>query len=296
MGDHDVEHVAMPTVPGTVLVVVHAEEGLGFEEGPLDGPAELGDRDQGLEGDGGGGVGEDILGGLSLVLGLRAEEEERLWGARWILGALGHSPDRDEGHPDPLHPKGVRWANHTREDGRTGERVDRDGRLGQDGFGGTFSAALGLREDPGGLCREHPGVGADGGHVGKLLGERVEKGPVRSEEGVDADPARLEKPDIGGLLQEFGGDLRLGGEGQGLGNAGLLPARVERGSEPLPGQIETGVDQTVGPVSDIAQEDAGLAIVDLAPGTAIWRATPTDSWPFLGNSEESIVNMASSGS
>ena len=84
MGDEDMEHVAVPAVPGAVLVVVHAEQGLGLEEGALDGPAELRDRDQGVKGNGVGGIGEDVLGGAGLVLGFGPEEEEGLGGRRGI--------------------------------------------------------------------------------------------------------------------------------------------------------------------------------------------------------------------
>ena len=217
MGDEHMEHVAMPAVPGAMLVVVHAEERLGLEERPLDGPAELRDRDQGLNRDGFGGVGEDVLGGVGLVLGLGPEEEERLWGARRIIGCLGHPPDREAGDKDPLHPEGVGGTKDLRPDYGACEDLHRDGSLGQERLRGTSSPALGLWKDPGRLFREDPGVGTDRGHVGEILRERFKEGPGRSEEGVDANPAGLEETGGGRLFQEFGGDLRLGGKRQGVG-------------------------------------------------------------------------------
>ena len=74
------ELVAMPAVPGAVLVVVHAQKGFGLKEGVLDGPAELRDRDHCVKGNGFGRIGEDVLGGMGLMLGFGPEKERAATG------------------------------------------------------------------------------------------------------------------------------------------------------------------------------------------------------------------------
>ena len=66
------------------------------------------------------------------------------------------------------------------------------------------------------------------------------------------------------------------------GNAGFLPAFFELRTEPFLRHVEPGVDEAVGLLSHIAQEDPGLAVVDLAPGAAVLADHPDRLTPLLG--------------
>ena len=281
MGDEDVEHVAVPPPEGSVLVVVHAKKLLGLEKGPLDGPAKPRHIDHGLDRQGFGGVGQDVLGGSGGVLGLCAEEEEP-FGDDDLGGALRNAIDPDPGGIDPFDAEGVRGADKLGKDRGLCESLHRDGSIRQDLFFRAFPPALVLRKDPFRRGSQNPGVGTDGGHVVKILGQGGEELPVRAEEGVDAHPAGLEQAACGGLAQKVRGDLGFGREGEVGGNAGLLPAFFELRTEPFLRHVEPGVDEAVGPLSHIAQEDPGLAVVDLAPGAAVLADHPDRLTPLLG--------------
>ena len=113
-------------------------------------------------------------------------------------------------------------------------------------------------------------VGPDGGEVRAPPGNTREELMVHAEGGVAADPFGRKE---GGAIEIPGHlacDLGLGLEGQIFGNAGFLaPLGIVCVLDPFFGEVQLGIEEPLALVSDIAHEEAGLAVLDLAEPAAI---------------------------
>ena len=113
-------------------------------------------------------------------------------------------------------------------------------------------------------------VGPDGGEVRAALWKTREELPVHPEGGVAADPMGRKEAGAIEVPDHLACDPGLGLEGQILGNAGFLaPFGIVCVLDPFFGEVELGVEEPMTLVADIAHEDAGLAILDLAEPAAI---------------------------
>ena len=266
VSQEDIEHVASPATEGAVLVVSHAEVGLALLEGSLNGPAESGGVAELLEGGAFGSVGEG-----EAQLPLRRFEHDQPFGTEVVLGRLGHTPDPACVKESPDRPLGPLLEDHRREGKGLGQVGNGDGSLGQTRLGrGLPPGALAFGNPPFRSRGQHMKVGPDGGEVRATLGKTREELPVHAEGGVAADPVGRKEAGAIEIPDHLACDLGLGLEGQIFGNAGFLVTfGIVCVLDPFFGEVKLGIEEPLALVADIAHEDAGLAVLDLAEPAAI---------------------------
>lgn len=270
VGQEDVKHVVPPAAEGAVLVVAHAEMGLALLEGALDGPAEGGGETELLERGVFGSVGEG-----EAQFPIRRFEHDQPFGTDVVLGRVGHAPDLARVKESSDGPLGSLLEDHRREGKGLRQVGDGDGSLGQAQPGRDLPpGARAFGNLPFGSGGQHMQVGADGGEVEAALGKALEELPVHAEGGVAADPFGRKEAGAVEVPDHQACDLGLALEGQILGNAGFLAPLGRVVLEPFLGKIEPGVEEPVALVADIAHEDAGLAVLDLAEPAAILAGDP----------------------
>ena len=135
---------------------------------------------------------------------------------------------------------------------------------------------------PGRRLEPHLAGGRDRGQVIHPLGQLGQELLVVAEGGIAGDPLagkELAAPQLG---QQSERDLRLGLEGEVLGQATVLAFFLVGVIEPALGQIEPGVQQRVALGAGAADEHPGLAVGRLAQGPAILRGHAHRVMAFLG--------------
>ena len=279
--EEDIDHMPVPGGPGTMFIFAHAGIAFAVFKTLLDSPAQrggvckLGKRHIFR------GVGESIF---DLPVG----------------GATNQQPDGIFLRQSPMGREGPQAG-----DIRT-DRAFRSFRYNQGmpdrlaGFG-ELSHGFGLRLSPQdfeplgprptaaiprkthfGLPQKDLGIGPDAGQIVELFRESSQESRVGTKGGITADPSSGKKFFFYDLLDKGEGDLRLGLEGEILGDQIVGTAFRIGSREPFLGHIQLAGEQAIAFGTGVPEKDSGLAVVHFARGAAVLPGDPDGLFSFFG--------------